>query len=87
MNILHNGGSPEQEFDEYVSTDNFFDFGINSKYKYKFTENKMIEIGVGIKNILNQYQSDFDSLKNRDSNYVYGPSLPRSYLLSIRYIL
>jgi len=87
MKILHNGGSPEQEYDEYVSTDDFFDFCITSKYKYKFDEHKMIEIGVGIKNILNQYQTDFDSLKNRDSNYVYGPSLPRSYLLSIRYIL
>ena len=33
---------------------------------------------------LNAYQKDFDTEKNRDSNYVYGPARPRSFYAGIK---
>ena len=43
-----------------------------------------IEISAGIKNIMNAYQNDFDSGKKRDSNYIYGPSAPRTFSIGIK---
>ncbi len=40
------------------------------------------EIG-GITNIFNVYLRDFDQGPDRDSGYIYGPSLPRSLNLGL----
>ncbi len=42
-----------------------------------------IEYSLGVKNITNDYQNDFDSGKNRDSNFIYGPSSPRTIYASL----
>ena len=52
-------------------------FGVKSK-KAKF------EVFGGVKNILDAYQVDFDSGKNRDSNYVYGPATPRTVFIGLK---
>ena len=39
---------------------------------------------MGVQNILNAYQKDFDIEKNRDSNYVYGPARPRSFYAGLK---
>ncbi|MDG2441219.1 MAG: TonB-dependent receptor, partial [Crocinitomicaceae bacterium] len=38
----------------------------------------------GVKNIFNAYQNDFDIGKNRDSNYIYGPSQPRTFYVGLK---
>ncbi len=38
-----------------------------------------LQVYAGVKNVFNAYQKDFDTGWNRDSGYIYGPSLPRSY--------
>lgn len=43
---------------------------------YKFIT---LQLNAGIQNIFNAYQRDFDRGKERDSGYIYGPSMPRSY--------
>ena len=43
------------------------------------------EINVGLKNITNSYQNNFDQFKFRDSNFIYGPSLPRTLLFGIKF--
>ena len=39
------------------------------------------------KNILDAYQSDIDKGAGRDSAYIYGPSLPRTYFFGIKLTL
>jgi outer membrane receptor for ferrienterochelin and colicins len=39
---------------------------------------------MGCKNVFNAYQHDFDIGKNRDSNFMYGPAMPRTYFVGIR---
>jgi outer membrane receptor for ferrienterochelin and colicins len=85
MTIAHFAGAPEQKVDEYVKSDAFTELNIKLAYTIKL---KSVDTGLelfgGIKNITNAYQDDFDSGKNRDSNYVYGPGAPRTFYLGLR---
>ncbi|MFK7776364.1 MAG: TonB-dependent receptor [Saprospiraceae bacterium] len=85
MEIAHFAGAPEQLTDEYLTTKAFTELSL--KVGYTFDLKKMdsgLEVFGGVKNVTNAYQDDFDSGKNRDSNYVYGPSLPRTFFVGIR---
>ncbi len=78
MDLIHFAGSPEQNEDEYITTETFNSIGLKATYIQ--TLNKIdtkFEYSIGAKNITNAYQDDFDTTKNRDSNFVYGPSTPR----------
>lgn len=44
-----------------------------------------VEVLVGGRNLTNAYQRDLDRGPDRDSDYVYGPRLPRSVHLSLRF--
>jgi len=40
---------------------------------------------MGIQNVFNQYQKDFDKGAERDPDYVYGPSRPRAFFVGLKY--
>lgn len=85
MQLAHFAGAPEQTVDEYVTSPSFTE--LNTKVSYTFnlpSVDSGLEIFGGVKNITNAYQTDFDSGKNRDSNYVYGPGMPRSFFVGVR---
>ena len=84
MLVPHFAGAPEQDIDELITTNNFLDIGVRNSYILRQESNKALELFFGIKNILNAYQNDFDIGKNRDSNYIYGPSMPRTLFAGIR---
>lgn len=42
------------------------------------------EFFAGFKNLLNRYQREFDRGPGRDSNFIYGPSTPRTWVLGFR---
>lgn len=85
MQLAHFAGAPEQTVNEYITSQSFTE--LNTKISYTFNLPSVdtgLEAFGGVKNLTNAYQSDFDSGKNRDSNYVYGPGMPRSIYLGIR---
>ncbi len=85
MELAHFAGAPEQIVDEYVKSSAFTEMGVKIGYTFSFESvNSGIEISAGVKNILDSYQNDFDSGKNRDSNYIYGPATPRTITLGIK---
>ena len=85
MTIAHFAGAPEQLVDEYVKSKAFSELSIKSSYTFNIDRIKSgIEIFGGIKNIFDAYQDDFDTGKNRDSNYVYGPAAPRTFFMGLR---
>lgn len=58
---------------------------LDTKLRYKVRLNgASIEFFAGVKNILNSYQSDFDSGIDRDPGYIYGPGLPRTVFAGIK---
>ena len=85
MEVLHLAGAPEQTLDEFAISQSFTEVGFKSSYTINSKKLKTgFEFFAGIKNIFDEYQKDFDSGKNRDSNYVYGPSMPRTYFLGLK---
>ncbi len=72
---LADSGTP---VDEAVRTPNFFDASIKLSYNFKVLNLVNMIASVGVSNIFNSYQNDFDKGPERDSGYIYGPSLPRS---------
>jgi len=82
--VSGNEGTPEK--DELIKTESFFD--LSSKVSYKFVLENLhsdLEVYLGVKNILNSYQSDFDKGKYRDSNFIYGPSQPRTIFIGLKF--
>lgn len=85
MELVHFAGAPEQAVDEYVTTPSFFELGIKLAYTFKFpVVDSGLELFCGIKNMTNDYQNDFDTLRNRDSGYIYGPGAPRTFFVGLR---
>ncbi len=85
MKLVHFAGAPEQVTDSYLTTSSYFEFGLKVGYTFKFEViDSGIEIFAGIKNFTNSYQDDFDTGKNRDSGYIYGPAMPRTIYAGIR---
>ncbi|MFA6812477.1 MAG: TonB-dependent receptor, partial [Bacteroidaceae bacterium] len=67
-----------------VNTPHFFDLGVKFSYDLPLFDAFKMKLYAGIKNIFEAYQSDFDKGYNRDSGYIYGPSLPRSYYIGAK---
>jgi len=85
MKMVHYAGAPEQTVDEYVTSPSFLEFGLKVGYTFRFEQmDTGLELFGGVKNFTNSYQNDFDTGKNRDSGYIYGPSAPRTFYIGIR---
>ena len=85
MIVAHYAGAPGVTTDSYVNTPSFTELNIKVGYTIPFESlDSGIEIFGGIRNITDAFQSDFDSGKNRDSNYIYGPSAPRTFSIGIK---
>ncbi|WP_139957356.1 TonB-dependent receptor [Flavicella sediminum] len=88
MDILHLIPNPEntnETIGTYVQSSAFTELGFKSSYLFKITQQNKLEIFGGVKNLFDAYQSDFDSGKNRDSNYIYGPSNPRTLFIGLKF--
>jgi len=85
MLLAHFGGAPEQEIDAYKTSPAFIELNLRVGYTFPFAPLQSgLELFGGVKNLTNAYQNDFDTGKNRDSNYVYGPGMPRTLFIGIR---
>lgn len=83
MLVQHNKGGigpdgNEILHDSNVITPSFFDLNFKISYDVKLTSTAYLKFDLGVKNILNSYQKDFDRGPGRDAGYVYGPTMPRS---------
>lgn len=83
MLVQHFEGSGV-DIDTAVITPNFFDLNLKLSYDFTLFNAFTMQVNGGIINILNSYQKDFDKGADRDSGYVYGPSLPRSLYFGLK---
>ena len=85
MKVPHFAGAPNQEIDEIITTHPFHEWSAKLGYTIGLKEvDSNIEIYGGVKNIFNAYQETFDIGKNRDSNFVYGPSQPKTFYIGLK---
>lgn len=69
--------------DVEIMTPTFWDMNLKASYTFNVLRKVQMNVNAGIMNIFNQFQKDLDSGPERDSAYIYGPSLPRSIYFGI----
>lgn len=69
--------------DEEVITPTFFEWDIKLCYDIPLYKHYTLEINAGVKNILDQFQSDLDKGMDRDAGFIYGPATPRTFFAGI----
>lgn len=65
-------------------TPRFFELNFKVTYDFRIYNSITLQINAGVGNILNSYQRDFDQGPDRDSGYIYGPGMPRTYFAGIK---
>ena len=78
---------PHVQQDESMLVKNVRDFAeLNLRLGYTVSTKKefSIEFFGGVQNMFNAYQKDFDTGALRDSQYIYGPSKPRTFTFGIK---
>ena len=83
MLVGHSAGSGVEE-PVAVNTPEFMEVNMKLSYDFPVTKYLTLQVNGGIQNITNSYQNDFDKGWNRDSAYIYGPALPRSYYVGVK---
>lgn len=73
--------------DSEYRTPSFLDLGVKASYTFNLTDLVKLEINAGVKNIFDAFQSDLDLGAGRDSAYIYGPSMPRTYFVGVKLYL
>ena len=82
MLVPHEAGVIEKPMT--VMTKKFADIGLKAAYDFKLYKSINLQVNAGVQNIFNSYQNDFDKGPDRDSGYIYGPSLPRSFFAGVK---
>lgn len=86
MLVPHLAGAPGVDEDELKQSPFFADIQCSVSRSWAISGNAgNITLQMGVRNVLNAFQRDLDQGPDRDSNYVYGPFLPRSFYLTVRW--
>ncbi len=83
MLVQHMAGSGVAR-DVAVTTPSFCDVHLRVGYDWRIYREITLQLYAGVQNLFNAYQRDFDRGVDRDSGYVYGPSLPRSWYVGAK---
>ena len=82
MLVEHHAGMLESNVT--TETRDFWDMGIKAAYDFKVYRSFSLQLNAGVQNMFNSFQNDFDSGTDRDSGYIYGPTLPRNFFFGIK---
>ncbi len=85
MLVQHNAGRIERDTDRLTPT--FWDMGLRFSYTFRLTNVISMQLDAGVKNIFDSFQSDLDYGPSKDSVYIYGPSLPRTYFVGLKFTM
>jgi len=83
-NILEPDDEPIDN-SELKHTKSFFDFSTKLAYNFKLYNTISMQINGGVQNMFNSFQKDFDKGMERDAGYMYGPGLPRTFFIGIKF--
>lgn len=82
MLIEHHAGMIERNVT--VRTPDFWDMGLKVAYDFRLYKSFNLQLNAGAQNIFNSFQKDFDRGEDRDSGYMYGPTLPRTFFFGVK---
>lgn len=82
MQVPHYAGYIEK--DRMETTQRFFDLNFAVNYDFKLSKSNTLQLKLGVNNLFNSFQKDFDKGMDRDSGYIYGPTMPRTYYIGLK---
>ena len=82
MLVEHHSGYIETNRTE--KTGKFMDMGLKVSYDFNLFKGTTLQLNAGLQNMFNSYQNDFDKGADRDSGYIYGPGMPRSFFAGVK---
>ena len=85
---IQEDGAPKEvdvEWNELVKTKSFFDLGTKITYDLRLFSKTNLQLYCGVNNLFNAFQSDYDFGPDRDSGYIYGPTIPRSGYFGLKF--
>jgi len=91
LSAIHTGSMLVPHYAGFIANDrlektpSFTDLHVRISKIFRLPKQLNFEAATGVKNILNNYQKDFDQGSNRDANYIYGPISPRHIYISIKF--
>lgn len=74
------------ETDILFHSPSFFELGLKAAYTVPLSGKLRMQLSAGVKNLTGAYQKDLDKGGFRDSGYFYGPTQPRTYFVSIKFL-
>ena len=78
------GGNPAR-CDVLEDASAFFELGTKVSYEFHLSQVTRLQVFAGMNNIFNSFQDDFDRGKGRQSDYIYGPTQPRTIYAGCTY--
>ena len=92
LNCVYTGPMLVQHYAGYIPADaevltpDFFDLSARLAWHFHLSGLTRIELSCAVKNILDSYQKDLDVGKSKDSAYICGPSMPRSFYFGAKLV-
>jgi|LSQX01.2.fsa_nt_gb outer membrane receptor for ferrienterochelin and colicins len=83
MLLMHYSGYIEK--DTQVVSPSFMDLSLRLACPLHISNSLSAELFVSCKNILDSYQKDIDFGKDKDSQYIYGPAMPRTFYVGVNF--
>ncbi|MEM6638288.1 MAG: TonB-dependent receptor [Pseudomonadota bacterium] len=77
MSVLDNNAG------ELVRTDNFIEMDLSATRHIETASDLHLDVAFGVRNAFDSFQDDLQLGANRDSDFVYGPRLPRTFFVSL----
>jgi outer membrane receptor for ferrienterochelin and colicins len=62
----------------------FADWSAQASYRFTPSDGLALTPSLGVRNLLDAYQRDLDRGPDRDSAYIYGPTLPRAVMIGLQ---
>ena len=75
----------DTEFPVWVNTQSFLEVNFKMSKEWHLHKTMPLTVSIGIQNIFNAYQKDFDKGVARDAGYIYGPSRPRTIFFGLSF--
>ena len=91
MLVQHFGAEDEHggwyREDREFNTPAFFDLGFRAAYNFNLRDNMSLQLNAGVRNIFNSFQREFDYGALRDPDFIFGPTLPRTFFVGMRLMI
>lgn len=90
---IYTGSMLVQHFAGYIPEDrqydtpSFFDLSLRLAYDFSLSRGVKMQVSGGVKNFLDAFQKDLDQGPLRDASYIYGPAVPRTYFIGLKFTI